>query len=44
VRLDTGKIVRITQPNITRRGEDRITWDEAVWVYWDASANVVVTQ
>ncbi len=44
VRLDTGKILRITQPNITRRGEDRITWDEPVWVYWDASANVVVTQ
>jgi putrescine transport system ATP-binding protein len=44
VRLDTGKIVRITQPNISRREEDRITWDEPVWVYWDASANVVVTQ
>jgi putrescine transport system ATP-binding protein len=43
VQLDTGKQLRVTQPNLYRH-EERITWDEEVWVYWDASANVVVTQ
>jgi len=43
VRLESGKQLRITQPNLYRH-EERITWDEDVWVYWDASANVVVTQ
>jgi putrescine transport system ATP-binding protein len=43
VLLNSGKQLRITQPNLYRH-EERITWDEDVWVYWDPSANVVVTQ
>jgi len=43
VRLETGKIIRITQPNVFRH-DDRITWEEDAWVSWHASANVVVTQ
>ena len=26
LRLDSGKVVRVTQPNIFRHAEDRITW------------------
>jgi len=42
VRLDSGKVVRITQPNIWRHAEDRITWDEPVFLSWHSSSPVVV--
>ena len=44
VQLDSGKVVRITQPNIVRHAEDRLTWDERVWVSWHESAGIVVTE
>ncbi len=28
LRLDTGKVMRVTQPNVFRHADDRITWDE----------------
>ncbi len=43
VALDSGKLVRVTQPNTDRR-DDRVTWEERVWLSWSPSANVVVTQ
>lgn len=47
VRLPTGRTVRVTQPNIRRQAavsSERITWDEQVWLSWDAASPVVVTQ
>jgi putrescine transport system ATP-binding protein len=46
VRLATGRLVRVTRPNMRRQAAafDRITWDEPVWLSWDASSPVVVTQ
>jgi len=45
VKIDSGKIVRVTQPNIERLSDDeRIAWDETVWLTWHASSPVVVTQ
>jgi putrescine transport system ATP-binding protein len=45
VRLASGRQVRVTQPNIVRQGSaGRITWDEAVWLSWDSTSPVVVTQ
>jgi putrescine transport system ATP-binding protein len=44
IRLDSGKIVRVTQPNVFRHAEDRITWDERVYVHWHATSPVVVTK
>jgi putrescine transport system ATP-binding protein len=44
IRLDSGKIVRVTQPNIYRHAEDRVTWDERVYVHWHATSPVVVTK
>jgi putrescine transport system ATP-binding protein len=41
--MDSGKLVRVTQPNTDRR-DDRVTWEEQVWVSWSPGANVVVTQ
>ncbi len=42
--LDSGKTVRITRPNILRHAEDTLTWDDRVWVSWDPSSGVVVTE
>ena len=44
LRLDSGKIVRVTQPNVFRHAEDQITWDERVYLSWHASSPVVVTK
>jgi len=42
LRLASGKVVRITQPNVYRHADERITWDEQVYLHWDASSPVVV--
>ncbi len=45
VRLAGGREVRVTKPNIVRQsGSAPITWDEPVWLFWDSSSPVVVTQ
>ena len=45
VQLDTGKMVRITQPNRSRHmQDDALTWDERCWVGWDHTSCVVVTE
>ena len=44
VLLDTGTVVRVTAPNLTRRTEMPITWDDRVWVGWPAHAGVVLVQ
>ena len=44
LRLDSGKVVRVTQPNIYRHADDRITWDERVYLQWYPESPVVVTK
>jgi putrescine transport system ATP-binding protein len=45
VRLASNRQVRVTQPNTLRQGSgDRIRWDDPVWLSWDSSSPVVVTQ
>ena len=36
VQLDSGKVVRVTQPNAYRHADDAITWDQAVYFSWHA--------
>jgi putrescine transport system ATP-binding protein len=43
VRLPNGRDVRVTQANIVRKGEERFTWDDEVWLSWDGSSPVVGT-
>jgi putrescine transport system ATP-binding protein len=43
VKLPTGKVVRVTQPNTSRHAEN-ITWDQQVYLSWDATSPVVVTR
>jgi putrescine transport system ATP-binding protein len=45
VKIDTGKTIRVTLPNVERLSDDeRIAWDETVWLSWHGSSPVVVTQ
>jgi putrescine transport system ATP-binding protein len=43
VKLPTGKVVRVTQPNTSRHAE-AITWDQDVYLSWDSSSPVIVTR
>jgi putrescine transport system ATP-binding protein len=44
VEIDSGKIVRVTLPNIMRDAEHRITRDESVYLSWHGSSPVVLTE
>jgi putrescine transport system ATP-binding protein len=44
LRLPSGKIVRVTQPNVYRRADERVTWEEQVYLHWDSTSPVVVTK
>jgi putrescine transport system ATP-binding protein len=45
VQIDTGKTVRVTLPNVERLSDDeRILWDETVYLTWHPGSPVVVTQ
>jgi putrescine transport system ATP-binding protein len=45
VKIDSGKTLRVTLPNIERMSDDeRIQWEETVYLSWHASSPVVVTQ
>lgn len=44
VELPTGKMVRVTAPNVTRRTEMPITWEDEVSLSWRPFAGVVLTQ
>jgi putrescine transport system ATP-binding protein len=45
VKIPSGKLVRVTEPNIERvSDEERILWDENVWLSWHPSSPVVLTQ
>jgi putrescine transport system ATP-binding protein len=44
LRLASGKVVRVTQPNVQRHADDRLTWDEQVYLTWHANSPVVVTK
>lgn len=41
--LESGKKVRITQPNLLRTPTDRITWEDHVYLTWHPSSGVVLT-
>src|SRR6202522_1937642 len=43
VKLPTGKVVRVTQPNTSRHAE-AIAWDQQVYLSWDATSPVVVAR
>jgi putrescine transport system ATP-binding protein len=44
IELESGKMVRVTQPNFSRLTEMPITWEDRVYVSWQPFAGVVLTQ
>ena len=44
VQVESGRTIRVTIPNVARHAEDRITWDETVYLYWHAESPVVLTR
>ena len=44
VELASGTTVRVTMPNLTRRTELPITWDDRVYLSWRPFAGVVLSQ
>ena len=45
VKIDSGKTMRVTLPNIERLSDDeRILWDETVYLTWHPGSPIVVTQ
>lgn len=44
VRLASGKRIKVTEPNSTRQIEPRYTWEDSVWVSWEAGAASVLNK
>jgi putrescine transport system ATP-binding protein len=44
VRIDSGKMVRVTLPNIERHADSRISWDETVYLTWHPTSPVVLSR
>ncbi|MBV8495800.1 MAG: TOBE domain-containing protein, partial [Gammaproteobacteria bacterium] len=44
VQTDSGRVLRVTLPNITRGGERPIGREESVWLSWHGSSPVVLTE
>jgi putrescine transport system ATP-binding protein len=44
VTLPNGREVRVAQANVARKGEERFTWGDEVYLAWDASSPVVGTR
>ena len=44
VQLESGRMMRVTLPNITRGTERPITREESVWLSWHGSSPVVLTE
>ena len=44
LKLASGKVVRVTRPNVYRHADDNITWDEQVYLHWRPESPVVVTK
>jgi len=42
LKLPSGKVVRVTQPNVYRHADERVTWEEQVYLHWDATSPVVL--
>ncbi len=43
VRLNSGKEIRVTQPNFARDMGARFTWEDRVYLHWDVDSSVVLT-
>lgn len=42
VRIDSGQLVRVTRPNLTRWDQEDFTWKEPVWLAWHHESVIVL--
>jgi putrescine transport system ATP-binding protein len=42
IKLHTGKVITVTTPNLVRITEQRVTWDDEVFITWRPSSGVVL--
>lgn len=43
LKLDSGRLLKVTQPNLSRHTEDPIDWGDRVYASWQPDSNVVLT-
>jgi putrescine transport system ATP-binding protein len=44
VKIDSGRMLRVSRPNIVRQSDDRLSWEETVYLSWHPSSPIVLTQ
>lgn len=44
VKTEAGKVVQVSTQNQRRLAEGTIDWDEEVYISWDASSSIVLTE
>jgi putrescine transport system ATP-binding protein len=44
VQLESGKVVRVTQPNVYRHANDLVTWEQQVYLSWHPTSPVVLVE
>jgi putrescine transport system ATP-binding protein len=44
VKIDSGRMMRVSRPNIVRQADDRISWDETVYLSWHPQSPIILTQ
>ncbi|MBB4632790.1 ABC transporter ATP-binding protein [Sphingosinicella soli] len=42
VKLDTGRVIRVSRPNLSRYDQEDFTWDDKVWLSWHGSSPIVL--
>lgn len=42
VKLDTGRVIRVSRPNLSRYDQEDFTWHDRVWLSWHGSSPVVL--
>ena len=42
IALDTGAMIRVSRPNLSRRDQEDFTWDDKVSMHWRADSPVVL--
>lgn len=42
IKLDSGRMIRVSRPNLSRSDQEEFTWDDKVSMHWHASSPVVL--
>ena len=42
IKLDSGAMIRVSRPNLSRHDQEDFTWDDKVSMHWRADSPVVL--